>query len=65
MNVRFIIRKNSADTEYPWTLRDATCPASDKHTFARDYFTEFSCNGNCDAFGSFEAAVFFLGLVPA
>lgn len=63
MSIRFVIRKDSKDAEYPWTLRDATCPVSDKHTFAADDFTDHTCNGNCDAFGTFDAAVFFMGLV--
>ena len=63
MSTRLLIRKNSGDPDFPWTLIDTTCPTGQQHDFSGHEFA--NCNGNCDAFGTFEAALFFAGLVQS
>jgi len=64
MTARLIIRKNSGDPYYPWTLTDTRCPGSKVHDFSGHDFSA-SCNGNCDAFATFNATIWFAGLVDA
>jgi hypothetical protein len=64
MSARLLIRKNSGDPHYPWTLIDAECPSREQHDFSGHDFAD-SCNGNCDAFATFNAAIWFAGLVDA
>lgn len=64
MSARFVIRKNSGDPDYPWSFRDAACKGSESHDFSGGDSFE-NCNGNCDAYMSFEAAIEWIDQVPA
>jgi len=61
MSSRFTIRKNSGDHQFPWTLLDASCVNSERHDFSARMPDD--CNGNCDAYISFEDAIKDAGLI--
>lgn len=57
MKPRFLLRKNSGDPTFPWKFLDTNCPAHERHDFSGAMTFSDDCNGNCDAFKSFEAAL--------